>query len=99
MQDDEQKPGRESYAKYLRHSHIGLQFILPVGLFTWGGIWLGRKLELEVLFILLGLALGFAVGFWSLYKELYGFASGGSETDESGKDPEGESQPPEKNDL
>ena len=51
---------------------MGLQFILPVGLFTWGGIWLGRKLDLEVLFVLLGLALGFAVGFWSLYKELYG---------------------------
>ena len=99
MQDDEQKPGREGYAKYLRHSHIGLQFILPVGLFTWGGIWLGRKLDLEVLFVLLGLALGFAVGFWSLYKELYGFGSGGSETDESGEDSEDESQPPEKNEL
>ena len=99
MQDDEQKPEREGYAKYLRHSHIGLQFILPVGLFTWGGIWLGRKYDLEVLFTLLGLAFGFAVGFWSLYKELYGFASGGSETDESGKDPEGESPPPEKNEL
>ena len=52
-----------------------------------------------MLFTLRGLALGFAVGFWSLYKELYGFGPGGSETDESGKDPEGESQPPEKNDL
>ena len=99
MQDDEQKSGREGYAKYLRHSHIGLQFILPVGLFTWGGIWLGRKLDLEVLFVLLGLALGFAVGFWSLYKELYGFGPSGSDTDQSGKDSEDESQPPEKNEL
>ena len=86
MQDDERKPEREGYAKYLRHSHIGLQFILPVGLFTWGGIWLGRKLDLEVLFTLLGLALGFAVGFWSLYKELYGFGPGakGVEEDSNG---------------
>ena len=89
MQDDEQKPGREGYAKYLRHSHIGLQFILPVGLFTWGGIWLGRKLDLEVLFTLLGLALGFAVGFWSLYKELYfgpGAMRSGEDSGGEGKD-------------
>ena len=89
MQDDEQKPGREGYAKYLRHSHIGLQFILPVGLFTWGGIWLGRKCDLEVLFTLLGLALGFAVGFWSLYKELYGF---GPDTKGSNEDSNGDRQ-------
>ena len=99
MQDDERKPGQEGYAKYLRHSHIGLQFILPIGLFTWGGIWLDRTFTLEPLFTLLGRALGFAVGFWSLYKELYGFAPGGSETDKSGKDSEDESQPPEKNEL
>ena len=89
MQDDEQKPGREGYAKYLRHSHIGLQFILPVGLFTWGGIWLGRKLDLEVLFTLLGLALGFSVGFWSLYKELYfgpGAMRSGEDSGGEGKD-------------
>ena len=89
MQDDEQKPGREGYAKYLRHSHIGLQFILPVLLFTGGGIWLGRKHDLEVLFTLLGLALGFAVGFWSLYKELYGLGpgvSGSEDSDEDGED-------------
>jgi hypothetical protein len=78
---------------------MGLQFILPILLFTGGGIWLGRKYDLEVLFILLGLALGFAVGFWSLYKELYGFAPGGQKTDKSGKDSEDESQPPEKNEL
>ena len=99
MQDDERKPGLTGYGKYLRHYSQGLQFILPILLCTWGGNWLGRKYALVTLFTLLGLALGFAVGFWSLYKELYGFASGGSETDESGKDPEGESQPPEKNDL
>ncbi len=99
MQDDERKPGSEGYAKYLRHSHIGLQFILPILLFTGGGIWLGRKYDQEALFTLLGLALGFAVGFWSLYKELYGFGPGGSDTDQSGKDSEDESQPPKKNEL
>ena len=61
---------------------MGLQFILPVGLFTWGGIWLGRKLDLEVLFVLLGLALGFAVGFWSLYKEINGLGPGAEGSDE-----------------
>ena len=61
---------------------MGLQFILPILLFTGGGIWLGRKYDLEVLFVLLGLALGFAVGFWSLYKELYGFGPGAEGSDE-----------------
>ena len=61
---------------------MGLQFLLPGGLFTGGGIWLGRKLDLEVLFVLLGRALGFAVGFWSLYKELYGFGPGAEGADE-----------------
>ena len=89
MQDDERKPGQEGYAKYLRHSHIGLQFVLPILLFTWGGSWLGRKFDLEVLFVLLGLAFGFVVGFWSLYKELYGFGPGAKG---SSKDSGGESQ-------
>ena len=76
MQDDERKPGLTGYGKYLRHSHIGLQFILPILLCTWGGNWLGQKYDMVSLFTLLGLALGFVVGFWSLYKELYGVSPG-----------------------
>ena len=89
MQDDEQKPGREGYANYLRYSGIGLQFALPIVLFTLGGNWVGRKYDLESLFTLLGLALGFAVGFWSLYKELYfgpGAMRSGEDSGGEGKD-------------
>ena len=58
--------------KYLRYSQAGLQFAVAVGLFTWGGIWLDRKLSTGVLFTLLGLALGFGGGARALYLEVYG---------------------------
>ncbi len=41
---------------------------------------------MATLFTLLGLALGFAVGFWSLYKELYGFGPGVSGSEDSDED-------------
>ena len=81
------------YGKYLRHSHIGLQFILPILLCTWGGNWLGRRYDLVTLLTLLGLALGFAVGFWSLYKELYGVSPSGSVAEDSGEDGEDDGPP------
>ena len=74
------------YGEYLRHYSQGLQFILPILLCTLGGNWLGRKYDMATLFTLLGLALGFAVGFWSLYKELYGDGPGGPGAEDSEED-------------
>ena len=45
------------------------------------------------LLTLLGLALGFAVGFWSLYKELYGVSPIGSVAENSGEDGEDDGPP------
>jgi F0F1-type ATP synthase assembly protein I len=66
---EDEEVQRSTLAKYLRYSHVGFQFFLAVGLLTAGGIWLDRRLGTVVLFTLLGLALGFAGGFLTLYRE------------------------------
>jgi len=72
-------PGKDDgeVAKYLKYSHVGLQFLLSVGIPTGLGIWLDRVLGTVVLFTLLGLGLGFTAGIYSLYGELYGRLGGG----------------------
>ena len=54
---------------------------------------------MAALFTLLGLALGFAVGFWSLYKELYGVSPVGSGTEGSAEDTEDDRQAPGNTEL
>lgn len=63
---------KDPLQKYLRYSHLGMQFFLSVALFTAGGLWLDRKLGTLVLFTLLGLAIGFGGGTYCLYGELFG---------------------------
>ena len=72
MQSDEHERPPSDGSKYLRYYHIGLQFFVGVGLFTFGGIWLDRKLGTQVLFTLLGLCLGFAGSLRSIYSDIYG---------------------------
>ena len=71
MPQEQKEPERSTLAKYLRYSHVGLQFFLAVGLFTAGGLWLDRRLGTVVLFTLTGLAIGFAGGFIALQRELF----------------------------
>ncbi len=78
---DEKDPDRSELAKYLGYSHVGLQFFLSIGLFTGGGIWLDRRLGTVVLFTLVGLALGFAGGLYSLYREVFLKKKPGDEAD------------------
>jgi ATP synthase protein I len=70
-EDPKPKDKEEAYRKYLRYSQAGLQFFAAVTLFTLAGHWLDRQLGTTPLFILLGLALGFGGGFYSLYRELF----------------------------
>ena len=68
------KKGNESsrdLAKYLRYSHLGLQLLVSFCIFTGLGYWLDRKLGTLPLFMLLGLAIGFAGGTYSVYKDLF----------------------------
>lgn len=66
-------PGKKSktVGKYLRYLNLGFQLFVSIGVFTFLGLWLDRKVGTTPLFTVLGLALGFAVGFYSLYRELF----------------------------
>jgi hypothetical protein len=60
-----------SLARYLRYSHLGIQFLVSIGLPLGLGIWLDRRWGTKVLFTLLGLAAGFTAALYSLYGELF----------------------------
>ncbi len=75
---------RKALAWYLRYSHLGIQFFLalaiPIGL----GIWLDSILKTKVLFMLLGFALGFTAGIYSIYGALYRHRDGGPRRKDGG---------------
>jgi putative F0F1-ATPase subunit (Ca2+/Mg2+ transporter) len=52
----------------LRYSHLGLQFVLIVVAFAWGGAWLDRRLGAGGLLTLLCIFAGAAVAFYLLYR-------------------------------
>jgi len=70
------EPERNPLSKYLQYLYVGVQFFLSVAIFVGGGIWLDRRLGTKVLFTLLGLALGFGGGVYSLYREFFPGKSG-----------------------
>jgi F0F1-type ATP synthase assembly protein I len=63
---------REDANQTLRHSHLGIQFVLVIGVFCYAGYWLDGKFESSPLFLFLGLVVGFSVGFYQLYQEVFG---------------------------
>ena len=91
MQSNEHEQPPSGGYKYFRYYHIGVQFILGVGLFTFGGIWLDGKLGTRVLFTLLGLFLGFAGSLRSIYGEIYGGRASARKTHGEGEMGEGAS--------
>ncbi len=62
--------------KYLRYSYLGTQLFVSVGLLTYAGLWLDRKAGTIPLFTLIGLALGFGAGFYSVYVALFPTSAG-----------------------
>ncbi len=62
--------------KYLRYSYLGTQLFVSVGLLTYAGLWLDRKISTIPLFTLIGLALGFGAGFYSVYVALFPTSAG-----------------------
>ena len=79
---EDRKKQSKKVGSYLRHLHLGTQFFVSVGLFTFLGYWLDTEIDTVPLFTLLGLAIGFTAGFYALYTEL--FPSGGRRKSESG---------------
>ena len=70
---------RSPLSRYLRYSHVGIQFFVAVVLFTVLGVWLDSRLGTGVLFTLLGLALGFGGGFYAMYRDIYPRARDGKD--------------------
>ena len=58
-------------SEYLKYLNLGFEFLCAIGLPTGLGIWLDLRWKTLPLLTLLGLALGFATGFWLIYGQLY----------------------------
>ena len=74
--EPDKKDQESSLVRYFKYSHLGLQFLLAVGLPTALGIWLDRRWGTKALFTVLGLALGFTAGIYSIYGALFGRRGG-----------------------
>lgn len=71
MPPKNEQPEISPLVRYLRYSHLGFQLLVAVGLPTGAGIWADRRLGTGVLLTLLGLALGFSAGVYSVYREVF----------------------------
>lgn len=65
-------PDPQDMNKLLRSSHLGIQFVLVFGLLTFLGFFADQKLGTLPLFLLLGVAVGFAAAFYQLYVAVFG---------------------------
>lgn len=63
--------------------NLGFQLFVSIGVFTFLGLWLDRKVGTTPAFTVLGLALGFGAGFYSLYRELFPSSARGRGESES----------------
>jgi ATP synthase protein I len=79
--DRERGPGEEQglsgladgYRKASPYIAASTSLVAAVGLFTWGGIWLDRRVENEVpWFTILGAVLGMVGGFISFFRTVLG---------------------------
>ena len=69
--EPDREPKQGELLSFMRLSHVGLQFALTIGLLTMAGVWADRKWGLSPLFTLVGTSVGFAAGFYNLYRAVY----------------------------
>ena len=55
---------------FLRYSHLGVQFVIIIIAFAFGGAWLDERLSARGLVTLAGILAGAAIGFYLLYREI-----------------------------
>ncbi len=69
---------------------VGLQFALTIVVFAFAGIWLDKRLGTSPWMVILGVFIGAAAGFFSIYRQLMGAQARGEKprTPERGKDRE-----------
>jgi hypothetical protein len=56
---------------FLRYSHLGVQFVIIVIAFAWGGAWLDRRFSAGGLVTLACILAGAAIGFYLMYREIH----------------------------
>lgn len=71
-ENDPQQDGRAKLRSYLRFSSAGMSIAIAGGLGALLGWWVDEKLRLSPLFLVLGIFLGFTLGIYTLYRELFG---------------------------
>jgi hypothetical protein len=55
---------------FLRYSHLGVQFVIIVMAFAWGGTWLDRRFSAGGVVTLAGIFAGAAIAFYLMYREI-----------------------------
>ncbi|MDT8369477.1 MAG: AtpZ/AtpI family protein [Longimicrobiales bacterium] len=93
MSKRESRPGKDGSHDAIRASTefigYGITFAASTLLFLLGGHWLDGKLGTSPLLALLGMFVGAAAGFWSLYSHLSGIRNPprDGDDDDKGEDP------------
>ncbi len=65
-QQPNEQPGQSPWA----YASVGLELVIPVALLTYGGYWLDERLGTLPLFLVLGVVLGMAVGFTTVFRRV-----------------------------
>jgi F0F1-type ATP synthase assembly protein I len=63
---------QDDRSRILRQSHLGIQFVLLVGLSSWLGLKADERLGTSPAFTFLGALFGFGAGLYHLYVGVYG---------------------------
>lgn len=53
-----------------RYSHLGVEFVIIIIAFAWGGAWLDRRVSAGGLVTLAGVFAGAAIGFYLIVREI-----------------------------
>lgn len=53
-----------------RYSHLGIEFVIIIIAFAWGGAWLDRRVSAGGLVTLAGVFAGAAIGFYLIVREI-----------------------------
>ncbi len=65
-----QEPDGKRRQSPLAYMSLGIELVLPVMLLTYGGYWLDSRLGTLPLFLILGVLLGMAAGFYNLFRRV-----------------------------